>query len=568
MTSNIIYYNSLIDLWVLSMHLNKGIILYIRNTIYKLQILFSLIILGIFFLFYLTYKNSYQTDLDTYIQKEIEFNKNRIIDSLKIVSTKYEDKRNFFLNIHNYSLKSLKEDSSLTLKELKKDIKDKYNLTDIEIEFYLIDKNYVIYETTFPKDLGFDLSIIAEAKDFLDKTKIDKKVYLADNISEDAIDGKYKLYSYSKLKDDTFLELGFTDTKLFNSISNDLNNHKNLSLYRVNTNEKYQYYYKMEKRNKNISKEEHFNKLRKFLKDENSDDIILNTIRSNKSVLIEKDNEIISYIPLLEYKEFSLLKYTDIVMEIKIDITQKIKALENFKKIFIFEFVITILFLYFMFNWIKKNFTKPIEVIATSIKNEEVIDYFTESKNDCELTYISNEYNKLFNKLKDEIQINKDLTYIDALTKIKNRKAYNEKLKEDLSLKKRYSTPFCMLILDIDNFKKINDFYGHNIGDKVLIELSKLIQNNIRVNDNLFRIGGEEFVIIFSQTTLENAKIVSEKVRNIIQRDLNTIENQKITVSIGLSEITFDDNEDTIFKRVDTLMYKSKNNGKNKVSIG
>ena len=542
--------------------------MYIRNTIYKLQILFSLIILGIFSLFYTTYKNSYQTDLDTYIEKEIEFNKNRIIDSLKIVSTKYEDKRNSFLDIHNYSLKSLKEDSSLTLKELKKDIKNKYNLTDIEIELYLIDKNYIIYKTTFPKDLGFDLSVITEAKDFLNKTNIDEKVYLADNISEDAIDGKYKLYSYSKLKNDTFLELGFTDTKLFNSISNDLNNHKNLSLYRVNTNGEYQYYYKMEKRNKNISKEEHFKKLKKFSVNEKSDDIVLNTIRSNKSVLIEKNNEVISYIPLLEYKEFSLLKYTDIVMEVKVDITQKRKALEDFKKIFMFTLFVTIAFLYFMFYWIKKNFTKPIEVIADSIKKEKRINYFNESKNDCELTYISNEYNKLYSKLKDEIQINKDLTYIDELTNIKNRKAYNEKLKEDLSLKKRYSTPFCMLILDIDNFKEINDFYGHKMGDKVLIELSKLIENNIRENDYLYRIGGEEFVIIFSQTTLENAKIVSDKIRDIIQRNLNVIENQKITVSIGLSEITFDDNEDTVFKRVDTLMYKSKNNGKNKISIG
>ncbi|MAD41363.1 MAG: hypothetical protein CL623_03120 [Arcobacter sp.] len=233
-----------------------------------------------------------------------------------------------------------------------------------------------------------------------------------------------------------------------------------------------------------------------------------------------------------------------------------------------FTFFITIAFLYFMFNWIKKNFTKPIEVIATAIKNEKTIDYFNESKNDCELTYISNEYNKLYDKLKNEIQINKDLTYIDSLTNIKNRKAYTEKLKEDLSLTKRYNTPFCMMILDIDDFKKINDSYGHKMGDNVLIEVSKLIENNIRENDHLFRIGGEEFVIIFSQTILENAKIVSEKIRAIIESDLNTIKNQKITVSIGLSEVTLEDNEDTIFKRVDTLMYKSKNNGKNKVSIG
>lgn len=542
--------------------------MHIRNTIYKLQILFSLIVFVIFTLFYTTYKNSYEADLNSYIQKEITLNKNRIVDSLKIVSMKYEDKRNSFLNVHNYSLKLLKVDSSLSLEKIKKDIKNKYDLTDIEIEFYLIDKNYVIYKTTFPKDLGFNLSVISEAKDFLDKTKIDGNIYLADNISEDAIDGKYKLYSYSKLNNDSYLELGFVDTKLFNSISNELNNHKNLSLYRVNTNDDYEYYYKMEKRDVKISKEDHFKSLKKFSKNEKSDDIILNTMRDKKSILVEKDNEVISYVPLLEYKNFPLLKYTDIIMEIKIDISQKTEALGHFKGIFIFTLFITIVFLYFMFYWIKKNFTKPIEIMANSIRDEQAIDYFNESKNDCELTYISNEYNKLYNKLKDEIQINKDLIYIDALTNIRNRKAYNEKIKEDLSLFKRYSTPFCMIIMDIDNFKSINDLHGHKIGDKVLIELSELIQSNIRNNDYLFRVGGEEFVIIFSQTSLDKAKVVSEKVRNIIENSLVTIVNQKITVSIGLSEVKSEDSEDTIFKRVDNLMYKSKNGGKNKVTVG
>lgn len=542
--------------------------MHIRNTIYKLQILFSLIVFVLFTLFYTTYKNSYEADLNSYIQKEITLNKNRIVDSLKIVSMKYEDKRNSFLNVHNYSLKLLKEDSSLSLEKIKKDIKNKYDLTDIEIEFYLIDKNYVIYKTTFPKDLGFNLSVISEAKDFLDKTKIDGNIYLADNISEDAIDGKYKLYSYSKLNNDSYLELGFVDTKLFNSISNELNNHKNLSLYRVNTNDDYEYYYKMEKRDVKISKEDHFKSLKKFSKNEKSDDIILNTMRDKKSILVEKDNEVISYVPLLEYKNFPLLKYTDIIMEIKIDISQKTEALGHFKGIFIFTLFVTIVFLYFMFYWIKKNFTKPIEIMANSIRDEQAIDYFNESKNDCELTYISNEYNKLYNKLKDEIQINKDLIYIDTLTNIRNRKAYNEKIKEDLSLFKRYSTPFCMIIMDIDNFKSINDLHGHKIGDKVLIELSELIQSNIRNNDYLFRVGGEEFVIIFSQTSLDKAKVVSEKVRDIIENSLVTIVNQKITVSIGLSEVKSEDSEDTIFKRVDNLMYKSKNSGKNKVTVG
>lgn len=542
--------------------------MHIRNTIYKLQILFSLILLVIFFLFYSIYKNSYQKDLDLYINKEIEFNKNRIADSLKIVSNKYENKRATFLNIHNYSLKQLKDNPNLSLEKLKEDIHKKYTLDNIETELYLINKNYVIFKTTFEQDLGFDLSVITEAKYFLDKTKTDGKTYIADNISEDAIDGKYKLYSYSKFENDTFLELGFIDTKIFNSISQDLNAHKNLTLYRVNTNDDYIYYYKMKRRDNNLLKEEHFKNLQKFKKDAKTNNIILNTLKDNKLKFIKKENEIISYIPLLEYKNFSLLKYTDIVMELKIDISHKTEVLENFKKIFILTFCITIIFLYFMFTWIKKNFTKPIEIIADSIRNEKTINYFNESKNNCELTYISSEYNKLFNKLKKEIQINKELTYIDELTNVQNRKAYILKLKEDLSLIKRYKTPFCMMMLDIDDFKQINDNYGHKIGDTVLIELSKLIQTNIRINDSLFRVGGEEFIILFSQTNLDKASIVTEKIRRIIENDLEIIKNQKTTVSIGLSQVTSDDNEDSIFKRVDKLMYESKKNGKNTISIG
>lgn len=160
----------------------------------------------------------------------------------------------------------------------------------------------------------------------------------------------------------------------------------------------------------------------------------------------------------------------------------------------------------------------------------------------------------------------KKLTYVDFLTNAKNRKAYKEKIEEFLSLYHRYHTPFSMAIFDIDDFKQINDNYGHRVGDNVLIGITKLVQSHIRENDLLFRIGGEEFALLFAQTSLDDAKIVVEKIRHAIEKDLKTVENKTITVSIGLSEVHKEDNEDMLYKRVDTLLYHSKENGKNRVS--
>jgi diguanylate cyclase (GGDEF)-like protein len=157
-------------------------------------------------------------------------------------------------------------------------------------------------------------------------------------------------------------------------------------------------------------------------------------------------------------------------------------------------------------------------------------------------------------------------TYVDFLTKAKNRKAYSEKIEEHLSLYKRYKTPFSLLLLDIDDFKRINDTYGHIVGDTVLINLVKIVKSTIRKNDFLFRVGGEEFMVILSNTSLDEAKNVSEHIRKNIEESLSTIKNETITISIGLCEVVNKDDERTIYARVDNLMYASKRSGKNKIS--
>jgi diguanylate cyclase (GGDEF)-like protein len=172
------------------------------------------------------------------------------------------------------------------------------------------------------------------------------------------------------------------------------------------------------------------------------------------------------------------------------------------------------------------------------------------------------EQNKELQKLQEKLkeQLNKD-----ALTDVFNRNCYNIRIQEQFALYKRHHTPFSFLMFDIDDFKKINDNYGHDMGDKVLIQLCQLVQQHIRITDNLFRIGGEEFVVLFANTNLEEAKLVAQKLCEIIEDELNVLNDKKITVSMGLTQVHTNDTVETIFKRADELLYDAKHQGKNRV---
>ena len=161
----------------------------------------------------------------------------------------------------------------------------------------------------------------------------------------------------------------------------------------------------------------------------------------------------------------------------------------------------------------------------------------------------------------------KKQTYYDELTKIFNRKAYNERIQEKFDLFDRYDTNFTIAMYDIDDFKKINDTYGHDIGDKVLVEITNEVKSIIRKTDFFFRIGGEEFVIIFAKTSLDEAYDIAEKIRIDVSK-MQIIENEKITISMGITQAIANDNPQSIYERVDKLMYQSKRNNKNQTTKG
>ncbi|EDZ63849.1 diguanylate cyclase (GGDEF domain) [Sulfurimonas gotlandica GD1] len=161
------------------------------------------------------------------------------------------------------------------------------------------------------------------------------------------------------------------------------------------------------------------------------------------------------------------------------------------------------------------------------------------------------------------------LADFDSLTEIPNRRNFNTKFEQFLSLHKRDERPICLVFMDIDDFKSINDELGHNIGDEVLIQVAKILKNRVRKTDLLSRWGGEEFTIAFIDTNINDAHTITQKIREAIEKNetLKKTVGYNLTASFGLTACNEYDTIDTVISRADKAMYEAKQHGKNRVVL-
>ncbi|MDO9592591.1 MAG: sensor domain-containing diguanylate cyclase [Erysipelotrichaceae bacterium] len=209
----------------------------------------------------------------------------------------------------------------------------------------------------------------------------------------------------------------------------------------------------------------------------------------------------------------------------------------------------------------KSGHRVPVKVRTIPLRDSEqtiigALELFTENKDEVSLRNSLENYKRQSNE--------------DSLTKASNRRYFLAMIESKIREFKIMGTPFGIAFLDIDNFKHVNDSFGHEVGDKVLKILTETIQRNLIKNDLLGLWGGEEFVILFSDVDSDGLMIASEKARKLVAASSLKLSDQylNITISIGATLFIENDDCDSIVTRADQLMYLSKRSGKNKVTIG
>lgn len=155
----------------------------------------------------------------------------------------------------------------------------------------------------------------------------------------------------------------------------------------------------------------------------------------------------------------------------------------------------------------------------------------------------------------------------DELTNLPNRRVFDDNLKHVILLNERKPSNISVLFSDIDDFKKVNDTFGHDAGDQVLKRIATIIKQNVRQSDFFARWGGEEFIIAFIDSSLENSEEIANKLRKSIESDkeLHELTNYNITSSFGLTQLKEKDTLESVLKRVDKALYNAKQSGKNKI---
>lgn len=174
-------------------------------------------------------------------------------------------------------------------------------------------------------------------------------------------------------------------------------------------------------------------------------------------------------------------------------------------------------------------------------------------------------------QLKSQLtQANEELERIsnsDFLTGTYNRRFFMGQLEKEIYRYTRYQRPLCLILIVLDNFKSVNDLYGHDVGDEVLKKASEAMDNTVRQVDFVCRTGGEEFCILLPETEINDAHNIAQRIRiNIANIELQ-LSQFKITASIGLASYAAALDKDNFIKTADQAMYQSKQNGKNQVTV-
>ena len=217
-------------------------------------------------------------------------------------------------------------------------------------------------------------------------------------------------------------------------------------------------------------------------------------------------------------------------------------------------------------NWLQKIENNKDDSIKVKLLNQEDKEFYYFHIKVSKIAF-SNDYLLLFHNITKIVgETNKviRLAEHDALTGIYNRVKLNTLFPDFIYNANRYDKDFAVILFDIDHFKKINDTYGHNVGDSVLIELTYMIKNLLRDNDIFVRWGGEEFIIVLQIASLSDASKLASRLRKNLEEHL-FLHVEKVTCSFGVTEFRDGDTQMILLERADEALYEAKDSGRNRV---
>ncbi len=223
------------------------------------------------------------------------------------------------------------------------------------------------------------------------------------------------------------------------------------------------------------------------------------------------------------------------------------------------------------------NMTMPLVLLTRHVEtlnSKKGEDRFSNIISHDEIGALSHAFNMMLRKLDQKTasleKNNNELARLastDSLTGAWNRRRLEEAIVIEMEKARRYNLRLSIILFDIDHFKQINDQFGHQTGDRIVVELSGIIRANIRETDSLTRWGGDEFVILLPNSSASQAWEFAERLKALVSAH-KFLDVGKVTISMGISEFFMDDDIDTLIKRVDNALYTAKSAGRNIVILG
>jgi len=200
---------------------------------------------------------------------------------------------------------------------------------------------------------------------------------------------------------------------------------------------------------------------------------------------------------------------------------------------------------------------EPIDISSITKKFDDIQEHMVEEVKKA---------NDIISKLSSQVKVLEKDSTLDSLTKVFNRRALTKHL-EHLCSQQKLNYELHLLILDIDDFKVINDTYGHIAGDKILIFVANILKKTLRDGDKIFRYGGEEFILILNRIDMLYCNKVASRILELISK--NTLiykgKSLNVTVSIGTTILVEGDTSESLINRADNALYKAKDDGKNRI---